>query len=85
MTDPILQWAADNVPPTSKSVEELTDAERMSLYVLAGGPTLVVDGKITTRQQSGIIKRDGKFHVMLDARQKGHVVKFTRIENATKE
>lgn len=63
------QWAMEHAPDSSKTVEELTNDERMAVFILAGVPIVRIDeNTIRTGVMCGMVKDGDKFRIFQDDR-----------------
>lgn len=75
--DMLHAYADQHLPLPSKETEKLTGEEKMALCIKAGvAVTLLPNGVVRTRHQVGIIKKDGKFNVIVDNVPRGKTVHF---------
>ena len=71
------QWANEHMPDTSKEIEDLTDSEKMAVYILAGVPVHRVNERdIITSVRCGMVKDGGKFRVFQDEPKHGTRIIF---------
>jgi len=66
------EWASEHMPDASKEIEDLTDDEKMAVYILAGVPVRRVNERvIITSVTCGMVKDGGKFRVFQNKPQHG--------------
>lgn len=77
MSEDFHQWATEHLPHFSKEIADLSNDEKMAVYILAGVPVRRVNERtIMTSVACGMVKDGDKFRVFQDETKHGTQVIF---------